>query len=131
MNDFHQGWLNVSMLAQFEEKASDSAANAATFVNEMIDSVRTVAALCRERETMRLFDVKIKPTAERKRLLILGSAGYGLLQGSILLVLALLYSWSSWRLAEGVVGIRGPSFATSILTSPTRFAASQGDIFDS
>lgn len=69
----------------------------------MTDAVRTVAALGREVETMRMFDIKTGAASKQWRCLVLGSLGFGMVQGTIMLMAALLFYWSSRRLADGVV----------------------------
>lgn len=91
------------MLARYEEAASNTESSAASYVNEMIDSVRTVAALGRENETIRMFDVKTRAAQKQWRHLILGSAGFALIQGTAMLMASLLFYWCSRRLADGVV----------------------------
>jgi ATP-binding cassette subfamily B (MDR/TAP) protein 1 len=91
------------MLGRYEKAASKPATIAAAYANEMIDSVKTVAALGRERETMRLFNVKTGAVPKQWRHLILGSAGFGLVHGTVLCMSSLLFYWSSRRLASGVV----------------------------
>jgi hypothetical protein len=98
-----KGWLNITMLARYEETTSKAATTAATYVNEMTDSVKTIATLGRERETMRIFDLKTRATPKQWRCLILGSLGFGMVNGSLLCMTSLLFFWSSRRLADGVV----------------------------
>lgn len=91
------------MLARYEEVTSALAMGTAKYVDEMTDSVKTVAALGREEETMRVFGLKIRAAPKQWRYLILGSAGFALVQGTILLMASLLFYWSSRRLTDGVV----------------------------
>ena len=103
-----QGWLNVAMLERYESLTSIPSTKSASYVNEVTDSIRTVAALGRERETMRVFDVQAKAAPERKKYLILGCGGFALGQGMILLMTAVIFHWASQRLADGAVcGQRG------------------------
>jgi ATP-binding cassette subfamily B (MDR/TAP) protein 1 len=95
------------MLGRYEEAVSTSSINAASYVNETIDSIKTVAALGRENEAMRVFDVKTRAAPKQWRYLVLGSAGFGMVSGLIMLMVSLLFYWSSRRLADGVVSHSG------------------------
>lgn len=91
------------MLERYENVTSIPATKAAGYVNEVTDSIKTVAALGRERETMRVFDVQAKAAPKRGKYLILGSAGFAVGQAMILLMAALIFYWASQRLADGAV----------------------------
>lgn len=103
-----QGWLNVAMLERYENVTSIPATKAASYVNEVADSIKTVAALGRERETMRVFDVQAKGAPKRGRYLFLGSGGFAVGQAMILLMAALIFYWASQRLADGAVSRKSP-----------------------
>ncbi|GHJ89384.1 hypothetical protein NliqN6_5786 [Naganishia liquefaciens] len=98
---FFSGWLNVAMLERYENVTSIPATKAASYVNEVTDSIKTVAALGRERETMRVFDVQAKAAPKRGKYLFLGSGGSAVGQAMILLMAALIFYWASQRLADG------------------------------
>ncbi|KAJ9093316.1 hypothetical protein QFC20_007139 [Naganishia adeliensis] len=98
---FFSGWLNVAMLERYENVTSIPATKAASYVNEVTDSIKTVAALGRERETMRVFDVQAKGAPKRGRYLFLGSGGFAVGQAMILLMAALIFYWATQRLADG------------------------------
>lgn len=91
------------MLERYENVTSIPATKAASYVNEVTDSIKTVAALGRERETMRVFDVRAKAAPKRGKYLLLGSAGFAVGQAMILLMAALIFYWASQRLADGAV----------------------------
>lgn len=95
------------MLERYENVTSIPATKAASYVNEVTDSIKTVAALGRERETMRVFDVQAKAAPKRGKYLFLGSGGFAVGQAMILLMAALIFYWASQRLADGAVS--GPS----------------------
>lgn len=98
-----QGWLNTFMLEKHEENTSSSTAGAASFINEHVDAVRTVKALGRERETMRVFRARFQAEGTRKRLLFLGTVGFALSYGSVMCIAGLVFYRGSQRLADGVV----------------------------
>ncbi|KAJ9101252.1 hypothetical protein QFC21_003471 [Naganishia friedmannii] len=98
---FFSGWLNVAMLEKYESVTSVPSTKAAGYVNEVTDSIKTVAALGRERETMRVFDVQAKSAPKRTKYLILGAAGFANGQAMILLMAALIFYYASQRLASG------------------------------
>jgi ATP-binding cassette subfamily B (MDR/TAP) protein 1 len=91
------------MLERYENVTSIPATKAASYINEVTDSIKTVAALGRERETMRVFDVQAKGAPKRGRYLFLGSGGFAVGQAMILLMSALIFYWASQRLADGAV----------------------------
>jgi ATP-binding cassette subfamily B (MDR/TAP) protein 1 len=91
------------MLERYENVTSIPATKAASYVNEVTDSIKTVAALGRERETMRVFDVQAKAAPKRGKYLLLGSGGFAVGQAMILLMAALIFYWASQRLADGAV----------------------------
>ena len=91
------------MLERYENVTSIPATKAASYVNEVTDSIKTVAALGRERETMRVFDVQAKAAPKRGKYLFLGSGGFAVGQAMILLMAALIFYWASQRLADGAV----------------------------
>ncbi|KAJ9098567.1 hypothetical protein QFC20_005909 [Naganishia adeliensis] len=96
------GWLNTFMLEKHEESTSSSTAGAASFINEHVDAVRTVKALGRERETMRVFRARFRAEGTRKRLLFLGTVGFALSYGSVMCIAGLVFYRGSQRLADGV-----------------------------
>lgn len=102
-NHVIQGWLNVAMHERYEVAISASTTKVANHVNEIADSIKTVAALGREREIMRVFHLQAQSTPKGTRTLVLGCAGLGLSQGTSLLTGALMFYWSSQRLADGAV----------------------------
>lgn len=91
------------MLERYENVTSIPATKAASYVNEVTDSIKTVAALGRERETMRVFDAQAKAAPKRGKYLFLGAGGFAVGQAMILLMAALIFYWASQRLADGAV----------------------------
>jgi ATP-binding cassette subfamily B (MDR/TAP) protein 1 len=91
------------MLERYENVTSVPSTKAAGYVNEVTDSIKTVAALGRERETMRVFDVQAKSAPKRTKYLILGAGGFAVGQAMILLMAALIFYYASQRLASGAV----------------------------
>jgi ATP-binding cassette subfamily B (MDR/TAP) protein 1 len=91
------------MQKRLESATTHSDANAAMFANEVADSMSTVAALGRERETLRLFEMQTRAMPKRERYLILSSGGIATGQAIMFFSSALIYHWSSKRLADGAV----------------------------
>jgi ATP-binding cassette subfamily B (MDR/TAP) protein 1 len=91
------------MRERHAEAISVPATKAANYVNEVTDSIKTVAALGRERETMRVVEAQAKAAPERVRFLVFNSAGFAMGQAMILLIGALLFYWAGRRLAAGAV----------------------------
>ncbi|EST08563.1 ABC transporter-like protein [Kalmanozyma brasiliensis GHG001] len=90
---FISGWLNIAMLEKYEAVAQKPADRAASYVSENVDAIKTVVALGREAETMRVFDERGRADPKRMRYLIFGAGGFGVSQGMILLLAALVFYW--------------------------------------
>jgi hypothetical protein len=95
------------MLEKHEESTSASTADAASFVNEHVDAIRTVVALGRERETMRIFKARIQTDVRRKRFFFLGTVGFALSYGTVMCVAGLMFYRGSQRRVEGLVSSEG------------------------
>lgn len=93
----------MHMLERYENVTSVFAAKSASYVNEITDSIKTVAALGRERETMRLYDVQVTAAPRQNRYLLFGMAGFALGQAVIVWCAALIFYWMAQRLADGAV----------------------------
>jgi ATP-binding cassette subfamily B (MDR/TAP) protein 1 len=91
------------MLERYERIISGQTPKIATYVNEMTDSIKTVAALGREREIMRGFGLQTHSTPKGSRFLVLGCIALGVGPGVTLLTGALMFYWFSQRLADGAV----------------------------
>lgn len=91
------------MHERYETAISAPTAKIANHVNEIADSIKTVAALGREREIVRVFHLQVQSAPTGIRSLVLGSAGLGLSQGTCLLTGALMFYWFSQKLAGGAV----------------------------
>lgn len=106
MKEFAQGWLNTAMLERHEEITNAANSEAASYVNEAVDAIRTVAALGRERETMRLLKARFQVNKTRKRFLFLGIAGFALSYGMVMWIAGLIFYRGSQRLASGMVSMK-------------------------
>ena len=95
---FVSGYLNVAMLERFEKRAQKPMDKAASYVAENLDSVKTVAALGREAETLRLFDVRARADKSRIRYLLVGALGFALSQALVLWVSALVFYYAGAKL---------------------------------
>jgi ATP-binding cassette subfamily B (MDR/TAP) protein 1 len=93
----------MHMLERYENVTSIPAAKSASYVNEITDSIKTVAALGREPETMRLYDVQATAAPEQDRYLMFGTAGFAVGQAVIVWSEALVFHWMAQRLASGAV----------------------------
>jgi hypothetical protein len=91
------------MLEKHEESTSASTADAASFVNEHVDAIRTVIALGRERETMRVFKARFQTDVQKKRFYFLGTVGFALSYGTVMCVAGLMFYRGSQRRVEGLV----------------------------
>ncbi|TKY86344.1 hypothetical protein EX895_004493 [Sporisorium graminicola] len=90
---FASGWLNITMLEKYEGMAQKPADRAASYVSENVDAIKTVAALGREAETMRVFDERARADPNRTRYLIFGAGGFALSQAMIMWLAALVFYW--------------------------------------
>ncbi|SJX62150.1 related to multidrug resistance protein 1 [Sporisorium reilianum f. sp. reilianum] len=90
---FVSSWLNIVMLERYEAMAQKPADRAASYVSENVDAIKTVAALGREAETMRVFDERARADPNRTRYLIFGAGGFALSQAMIMWLAALFFYW--------------------------------------
>ena len=102
---FLSGWLNIAMLEKYEAIAQKPADRAASYVSENVDAIKTVAALGREAETMRVFEERARADPKRTRYLIFGAGGFAVSQAMVLLLSALVFYWGGTLLARQDVDI--------------------------
>lgn len=102
---FLSGWLNIAMLEKYEAVAQKPADRAASYVSENVDAIKTVAALGREAETMRIFDERARADPKRTRYLIFGAGGFAVSQAMVLLLSALVFYWGGTLLSKNEVSI--------------------------
>lgn len=102
---FVSGWLNIVMLEKYEAIAQKPADRAASYVSENVDAIKTVAALGREAETMRVFDERAKADPRRTRYLVFGAGGFAVSQAMVLLLSALVFYWGGTLLSKNDVNI--------------------------
>ena len=102
---FISGWLNIIMLEKYEAMAQRPADRAASYVSENVDAIKTVAALGREAETMRMFDERARADPKRTRYLIFGAGGFAVSQAMIMWLAALVFYWGGTLLSKGEVSI--------------------------
>ncbi|KAJ1025573.1 hypothetical protein NDA18_003916 [Ustilago nuda] len=102
---FISGWLNIAMLEKYEAVAQKHADRAASYVSENVDAIKTVAALGREAETMRVFDERARADPKRTRYLIFGAGGFAVSQAMVLLLCALVFYWGGSLLSRDQVDI--------------------------
>lgn len=102
---FLSGWLNIAMLEKYEAVAQKPADRAASYVSENVDAIKTVAALGREAETMRVFDERAKADPKRTRYLVFGAGGFAVSQAMVLLLSALVFYWGGTLLSKNEVSI--------------------------
>lgn len=103
---FISGWLNIAMLEKYEAIAQKPADRAASYVSENVDAIKTVAALGREAETMRVFDERARADPKRTRYLIFGAGGFAVSQAMVLLLSALVFYWGGTLLSRDEVDIK-------------------------
>lgn len=102
---FVSGWLNIAMLEKYENVAQKPADRAASYVSENVDAIKTVAALGREAETMRVFDERARADPRRTRYLVFGAGGFAVSQAMVLLLSALVFYWGGTLLSKQEVDI--------------------------
>ncbi len=102
---FMSGWLNIAMLEKYESVAQKPADRAASYVSEHVDAIKTVAALGREAETMRVFDERARADPKRTRYLIFGAGGFAVSQAMVLLLSGLVFYWGGTLLSRREVDI--------------------------
>ncbi|GAC95710.1 multidrug resistance protein 1, 2, 3 [Pseudozyma hubeiensis SY62] len=102
---FFSGWLNIAMLEKYEAVAQKPADRAASYVSENVDAIKTVAALGREAETMRIFDERARADPKRTRYLVFGAGGFAASQAMVLLLSALVFYWGGTLLSRQEVSI--------------------------
>ncbi|PWN47942.1 P-loop containing nucleoside triphosphate hydrolase protein [Violaceomyces palustris] len=100
------GWLNVVMLDKYEEKVRKPAQDAAAYISEVVTAIRTVMALGRERQVMRVFEKETRPADGRFRILLLGGVGFAMAQATLYWMTALIFYWGGTRFAKGEIGIK-------------------------
>lgn len=89
------GWLNFSSIERFEELVNREGEQRADFINEAVNSIRTISALTREQETLRRFQAAAQDPKQQRQALTLGSFGFGLAQGTIFLYGAFIFWWGA------------------------------------
>lgn len=94
----------MAMLERYEHVVSLPVSSTASFVNEIVDSIKTVAALAWQREAMLIYDARRSPTPKRHRYLAWSAGAFAVGQAVILLTAALMFHWVARRLAQGAVG---------------------------
>lgn len=99
------GWLNVVMLQAFETRAQQPLDRAASYIAENMDSIRTVAALGREAETMRVFARRAKADKSRTVYLLAGSLGFSLGNSMVYFVSGIGFFWGGHLLASGQLSL--------------------------
>ncbi|CAO1619358.1 unnamed protein product [Sympodiomycopsis kandeliae] len=99
------GYLQVLMLEKYEAAATKPAAKAAAYINEAMDTVKTVSALGREAETMRTFDSEARTDTRRSRYLLVGGTGFAISQGMIIFLSALVFYWGGKLLSDGDIDV--------------------------
>lgn len=102
---FVSGFAEVAMLEKYETRASKPAARAAAYVNEAMDTIRTVSALGRESETMRTFDSAARSDTQRHKFLMLGAAGFAVGQAMVLFLSALVMYWGGKLLSQRDISV--------------------------
>jgi ATP-binding cassette subfamily B (MDR/TAP) protein 1 len=95
----------MAMLERYENVISIPATRTAGYVNEIIDAIKTVAALGRERETLRVYHTLARSIPTKNRYLLLGAGGFAVGQAGILLAASLNFYWMAQRLARGAVSV--------------------------
>lgn len=102
---FLSGYLNIKMLSKYEDMAQVPADRAASYISENVDAIKTVQALGREHETMRVFDHRAKSDPKRTGYLIWGAGGFAISQAMVFLLCALIFFYGGKLLAEGTVDV--------------------------
>ena len=102
---FVSGYLNIVMLEKYEAIAQKPVDRAASYISENVDAIKTVAALGREAETMRLFDEQAKSDPKRTRYLIFGAGGFAVSQAMVQLLSALVFWWGAQLLSKDDVSL--------------------------
>ncbi|CAO1615263.1 unnamed protein product [Parajaminaea phylloscopi] len=102
---FLSGFAEVAMLEKYEAAASKPVARAAAYINEAMDTIRTVAALGRESEIMRTFDSEARSDKHRNKYLMLGALGFAASQGMVLFLAALVFYWGGKLLADNQLSV--------------------------
>ncbi|EPQ28417.1 uncharacterized protein PFL1_04244 [Pseudozyma flocculosa PF-1] len=102
---FVSGYLNIVMLERYEATSQKSVDKAASYIAENVDAIKTVAALGREGETMRVFDERAKADPRRTRYLIFGAGGFAVSQAMVLLLSALIFWWGAVLLSKSDLGL--------------------------
>ncbi|BFZ65351.1 hypothetical protein YB2330_006517 [Saitoella coloradoensis] len=98
------GYINVAVLEKYEEKNQGSTDKASAYANENVDSIKTVAALTRESEVLRVYEEQLRPDPSRIIYLLGGAGGFAVSQAMIFFIAALTFWWGAELLARGEVG---------------------------
>jgi ATP-binding cassette subfamily B (MDR/TAP) protein 1 len=102
------GYFNFTWLEKFEALVTKEGETRSNYINESVNSIRTIAALTRESETMRRFRAAAQQPREQQIALVIGSIGFGVNQGVIYLFGALVFWWGARLLAKGQIVSAGP-----------------------
>ena len=87
------GYFNFTWLEKFEAMVTKESEKRSNFINESVNSIRTIAALTREGETMRRFRAGAETPHRQRLALLLGSVGFGVSQGVVFLFGAFVFWW--------------------------------------
>lgn len=96
------GFLRLRVLAKFEQRHETAYLGAAALATEACTAIRTVAALSREHDIVRLYEEAVdKPYRESFRFIIQGNFWLALALAITYFVYALAYYWGSHQVREG------------------------------
>lgn len=99
---FFSGWINIAMLERYESSLHEPASQASSFISENVDAIKEVSALGRERETLRIFDERVRSnTPKQTRYLVLGGGGFAVSQAAVFASAALIFYYGGKLHAEG------------------------------
>lgn len=96
------GFLRLRVLAKFEQRHETAYLGAAALATEACTAIRTVAALGREHDVVRLYEEAVdKPYRESLRFIMQGNFWLALALSITYFVYALAYYWGSRQVREG------------------------------
>lgn len=92
-------------MEKYEAAAQLANDRSAGFVAEQAEAIKTLSALGREEETLRIFEERSKASPKRTRQLLLGAGGFAVSQAMVLFLSALIFYWGSRLLADSTISV--------------------------
>lgn len=106
------GYLNLRWLTLFEQNVVEEDEKQANYVSDAVNSAQLNAALTREGEVLRQYNLKFTSRVMKKRWLVLASASLGGTQAMMEFFGGLLFWWGAKQRVDGTVVSFGRNWGT-------------------